>query len=494
MVLILLATVITPLIVSAFLVQRAINTSLGLGLNDELAGQLRNSLEMHRLHIQDLKAGFAQCFEHISDSKRLIDVASTGNESEVRTIIGDFIKQNANLITVRLIKPNGEALVIEKNNSLQNSKDRTVSFDGNFSYGPFTSITTVFKADSSLEKDFVHAAEILNAYQALVSAPPNYLKNRFTAVYYAALSIAVAISIVVGITLSRRIVKRIHHLCDAVSQVAEGDLTVRVIPGANDEVGELAASFNNMVLELSQNKSRIEYLQKISAWQEIARRLAHEIKNPLTPIRLAAQQLEEKYKGNDPYFQSLLKQSVEIIKEEVETLRRLTADFAAFAKLPKLDPKEVNLADFLQECKSSTAGRVEELGVSIDFDIPKAKIKISIDRIMMKRVIDNLIQNAAEAIVHASVESPLIEVKAKTNRYRGKPEVIITVSDNGPGVPDELRQSIFDPYFTTKEEGTGLGLAISKKIVLEHGGQILLEEKQKTGALFSVILPAYRQS
>jgi nitrogen fixation/metabolism regulation signal transduction histidine kinase len=345
--------------------------------------------------------------------------------------------------------------------------------------------------DTTLQQEYARAGEMFTTYQALFKAPPNYLKNRFVAVYIGILGAAVVICMVGGIYLARRLVRRIHELSAATAQVAEGDLSVRVDPGTEDEVGHLVASFNRMVSELSDNRARIEYLQKISAWQEMARRLAHEIKNPLTPIQLAAQQVKEKYAGDDPAFQALLDQSSEIISEEVATLRRLTSDFAAFAKLPEVSPESVELSEFLEECKTALMPVAEQAGVSVTFEDQTGGVKVSIDRIMMKRVMDNLVRNASEALGGLGIEDPKITVRAQKRKSKKKLEVEIRIRDNGPGILPEHHPSIFDPYFTTKSEGTGLGLAISKKIVLEHDGRIWLDDKISSGAAFIVVLPAW---
>lgn len=490
---IILITVLVPLGVSAVLVFRAIDTSLGLGLNEELAMQLRLAVNMHRTHIKDLKKSFQSCFLHLLDSNRLFNAATYGDEAEVRAVLKEVIDDNDRLKVIRLTFADDQSvLTISADNPFEAADAKTVILSEELVFGPFARIETVFEAEGSLARNLKSAGEILDTYEALVSAPPNYLKNRFIIVYLGILSVAVILSVFVGIFLARRIIRRIHHLASATGKVAAGDLTVRLDSGSRDEVGQLVLAFNTMVSELSSSRARIEYLQKISAWQEIARRLAHEIKNPLTPIQLAAQQLKEKYDGGDARFGSLLDQSVEIIKEEVETLRRLTSDFAAFAKLPKVNPERIDPAEFLREFESSISKVVEQLGVRISFRIKTAGLHVSVDRIMMKRVMDNLIRNAAEALLHFDVSDPSILVTANVRKISKKNELEIRISDNGPGVSVEHRPTIFDPYFTTKSEGTGLGLAISKKIVLEHGGRIWLDEKCEKGATFIMCLPALK--
>ncbi len=488
-VLILLVTMLVPLGISVYLVLGAIDTSLGLGLNKELTVQLEDSLSNRRQQIRQIKQNMEQCFGHFRDSHELITAATFEDEATVRDIIREIMASSSGLYIVRLTEASGKVLEVRADE--EEEKDaRTIIMQDHIEMGPFTRIEAVFLVDATMEQRYLAAGETFSTYKALVEAPPNYLKNRFVTVYLAILSVGVLLSVLGGIALSRRLIRRIHELSSATRKVADGDLSVRVNSGSEDEVGELVESFNSMVSELSMSRARIEYLQKISAWQEMARRLAHEIKNPLTPIQLAAQQLMEKYAGDDPKFGRLLEQSTEIIKEEVATLRRLTSDFASFAKLPEIVPEEVDLREFLDECRSSLEPVAEHTGVAVSFASCPEGITVRIDRIMMKRVIDNLVRNAAEAIPSDGPEPPRITVSARLRKTRKKVEAEIRVEDNGPGILPEHHPSIFDPYFTTKSEGTGLGLAISKKIVLEHGGRIWMDEKTTKGAAFVVAVPA----
>src|SRR5204862_6904830 len=150
-------------------------------------------------------------------------------------------------------------------------------------------------------------------------------------------------------TVARCAAGRLGALRHAAARVGEGDLSVRVAARGNDELDDLSRAFARMVAELGDARSRLGYLQKVSAWQEVARRLAHEIKNPLTPIQLAVQELASKYRGGDPEYQRLLATAQEILTEEVGAIRRLVDDFSAFAKLPKVEPAPVNLAQVVDD-------------------------------------------------------------------------------------------------------------------------------------------------
>jgi nitrogen fixation/metabolism regulation signal transduction histidine kinase len=318
------------------------------------------------------------------------------------------------------------------------------------------------------------------------------------------LGISVVLALVVGFFLARGITRRIRRLANAIVRVTAGHLEVRVPVTGSDELTELARVFNRMLSEMQQSRARIEYLQRIGAWQEMAQRLAHEIKNPLTPIQLAVQECHRKYAGEDARFRTLLDTTLEIVEEEVGTLRRLVGNFSSFARLPHVELCEANLRDFLDECSEQlghlSAEPADEgaedaivvQGIAVRWELPESPMPVAIDRQMLRRVLVNLVRNAVEAIrssrpVAAEGDgSGYVVVRA---RVRGDFTEIL-VEDDGPGVPEAARDRIFDPYFTTKPDGTGLGLAIVKKIVVEHNGAIAVERSEQLGgALFVVSLP-----
>ncbi|MFO0584052.1 MAG: HAMP domain-containing sensor histidine kinase [Anaeromyxobacter sp.] len=302
-----------------------------------------------------------------------------------------------------------------------------------------------------------------------------------------------AIAAVVGIWLARRTTKRVTRLVGAVQRLAAGDLNVRVDPdGARDEVHGLAVAFNEMVREVRESRDRIVYLEKISGWQEVARRLAHEIKNPLTPIQLAFQQLEARWKQSpeafrkgDEKFGKLVEDAGQIVREEIATLQRLVAEFSSFAKLPEVKPDPADLGAFVDEFVKTSP----QLGEQARLEVVRAAgpCPVRLDRALFRRVLANLCQNAIEA---SPPGKACIHLGVARTRDRG----VLTVADEGPGIERALRERIFDPYFTTKGTGTGLGLAIVKKIVLQHGGEIQCGERPGGGASFTVALPLVADS
>ncbi len=297
------------------------------------------------------------------------------------------------------------------------------------------------------------------------------------------LGLAVLVAGFLGLRLARETTRRIEVLAGATRRVSGGDLAVEVPEGGDDELADLAAAFNTMVREIRDRGARIVYLEKISSWQDIARRLAHEIKNPLTPIQLAVQQLASRYRGDDPRFQGLLDDVVAIVREEVETLRRLVSEFSEFARLPEVAAEPTDLGAWLEGFVAShpdLAGAAE-----LDLDKPAMPVWAPVDRTLMRRVMTNLVENAVQAAAGADL-APRIHLAVTQVRHT----VILTVADEGPGIPEELVDRVFEPYFTTKETGTGLGLPICKKIVLQHGGELTVERPPEGGTRFTLELPA----
>jgi nitrogen fixation/metabolism regulation signal transduction histidine kinase len=297
--------------------------------------------------------------------------------------------------------------------------------------------------------------------------------------------VVLLVSTLLGLFIARHTARRVALLAAATRKVAEGDLETRVALGGRDELGELASAFNEMVGQVQESRERIAYLEKIGAWQEIARRLAHEIKNPLTPIQLAVQQLHRKYAGEDPGFQRMLDDARDIITEEVDALRRLVQEFSAFAKLPSVKPEPVDLSSLVDDFLKSHTELAER--ATILWTPLEPPPRVSVDRMLLKSVLFNLVENAIQAAEESGQKRLSVALEAVLDLPHRR--VVLKVIDDGPGMTREVAAHVFDPYFTTKERGTGLGLAIVKKIILEHGGTIRLASEPGKGTRFSVGLP-----
>ncbi len=302
-----------------------------------------------------------------------------------------------------------------------------------------------------------------------------------------------------GLSLARNVTRRLGQLAAATRQVGLGDLNARVADTTSDEIGALARAFNRMVSEVENSRARIEYLQRIGAWQEMARRLAHEIKNPLTPIQLAVQEIQQRCPDGDPAYRKLVDTTREIVEDEVGTLRRLVSEFSNFARLPQAQLQLSDLCEFLKsqqrrlETVDDEDGAVDSVGnrlspvsnLKIRLELPSSPALAHLDAQMLGRAMLNLVRNAMQAVIAGGQTDGQVIIRlAREDDYW-----VIDVDDNGPGIPPALRDSVFDPYVTTRSEGTGLGLAIAKKIVVEHGGTIVADSNALGGARLRVCLP-----
>jgi len=226
--------------------------------------------------------------------------------------------------------------------------------------------------------------------------------------------------------------------------------------------------------------------QKQAAWREVARRVAHEIKNPLTPIALSAERIQrhlDRATPTDPASSTVVRTCAETIAGAVETVRRLVDEFSTLARFPVAKPQPADINEIVESALSMFHGRLEGIGVhkSLASDLPR----VMADAEAIKRAVANLVDNAAEA----SETSVVREIAISTTLVASRDAIEITVADTGPGVTREVKEKLFLPYFSTKKRGTGLGLAIVSRIVEDHHGSIRVEENHPVGTRFIVELP-----
>ena len=288
----------------------------------------------------------------------------------------------------------------------------------------------------------------------------------------------------VSLLLTDRIISPIVHLEEATRRVAEGDFGFRILTPSRDELSTLVESFNTMVSELDGSRRKLIAAERITAWQEIARRLAHEIRNPLTPIKLSAQRILKKHGEGAEDFGPALFSSVAAIIREVEVIERLLGEFSEFARLPEPALEPVRLRELLGEVASTYAPASG--AVKVDLHEVPADLVLSVDRAQMRRAFANLFTNAVQAMPGGGT----LVVRTDAVRKGHQAWCRLAVSDTGPGIPESDHERIFDPYYTTKKGGTGLGLAIVRRIVFDHGGNVWVESRPGAGATFYVDLPA----
>ena len=292
----------------------------------------------------------------------------------------------------------------------------------------------------------------------------------------------ILLSIMASFVLSDEIIRPLTSLEEATRRVAEGDFSYRILSREQDELGLLTASFNKMVGELSRSRTKLLQTEKLTAWQEIAQRLAHEIKNPLTPIRLASERMLRKYRNDPDGFADMFERSVASILSEVENISAMLTEFRDFSRLPHPVPEDVHLKPLIDEARESYATDVDTIIHSEDVD---PDIHIQADRSQLKQVFGNLFKNAIEAMLGTGEIYVRTELVQKVQRLYCR----IQVQDNGPGIPADQRQKVFEPYHTTKLHGTGLGLSIVERIIFDHKGEIWFETAEEQGTTFLIDLP-----
>ncbi len=313
--------------------------------------------------------------------------------------------------------------------------------------------------------------------RALVAAAGTHDWRRgFTYTY---LLLAAAIWLVTFLALlyfAQRISHPIQELTKGLSEVAAGHMDYRVPEGRNDEIGSAARAFNNMAEELKQSQERLVYVTRLESWQALARKMAHEVKNSLTPIRLTMEEIAVRQSGSGGEF---YEQAAQIVVDEVVSLERRVRAFSEFSAEPPVSPKAIDINSLIEEriafLRSAHPDVVYSTRLAPDHP------RVFADEDLVKGVLTNLLENAAQAV------TPGGTVLGVTISAGDK--ITIEVHDSGPGVSLQARSSLFQPSISFKRGGMGLGLSIARKSALLAGGDILLVPGELGGAAFRVLLP-----
>ncbi len=279
--------------------------------------------------------------------------------------------------------------------------------------------------------------------------------------------------------VARGLARPIVRLSEQARAVVAGGEPRPVEAGGGRELRELAEAFNHAISDLGHMRTRLAATERIAAWREIARRVAHEIKNPLAPIRAAVETLRRLHARQDPAFEEYFEEATETVLSEVRRIAAIATEFSRFARLPAPRPVPTELEPLLRQ----VVGLHHSEGVGVALDAARCPAA-RLDRDQLTQVMTNLIQNAVDACRGRPGARVVVALRPAEPGW-----VELSVSDNGPGVPAERQEQLFTPYFTTKAGGTGLGLAIVQRIVVEHGGDIHYERAPSGGARFVLRLP-----
>lgn len=250
-----------------------------------------------------------------------------------------------------------------------------------------------------------------------------------------------------------------------------------VLKDASAEIHNLVDSYNSMIDELEESAVKLAQSEREHAWREMAKQVAHEIKNPLTPMRLTVQSFERKFDPKDPNITQKINEFSKTLIQQIDVMSSIASAFSDFAKMPTSKREKINVVEVV---KHATEIFTEPY---ISFISDKKEIIANLDKIQLTRIVTNLIKNATQAM--EGVENPSIEVKLDDQPNTVK----IVVADNGKGIDDESKNKVFEPKFTTKSSGMGLGLPMIKNIIEAYNGEISFESVVNRGTVFSVILP-----
>lgn len=294
--------------------------------------------------------------------------------------------------------------------------------------------------------------------------------------------LAAIVAFLVAVILARTIGRPLSLLAREAGKVAAGEAQPIEIRGSG-EIRELGLAFDRMITDLATTRSRLADASRVAAWREVARRVAHEVKNPLAPIRAAVETLRRLRARDDPRFDEYFDEATRTVLDEVHRISTIVTEFTRFARLPPprlqaVDPKEI--AGHVVQAHAAAAGDVR-LTLAAGQDLPALRA----DRDQIVQVLTNLVQNALEALDRAP--GGVVTVTVESDGQRAS----FTVTDNGPGLAPELAARLFEPYATTKATGTGLGLAIAQRIAYEHGGELSYVGAGRggSGAAFRLVLP-----
>jgi two-component system, NtrC family, nitrogen regulation sensor histidine kinase NtrY len=284
----------------------------------------------------------------------------------------------------------------------------------------------------------------------------------------------------IAVFITNRITDSFSLISDKMKEVNLGKMNEAINWNRNDEIGELVQEYNKMVAKLGASATALAKSEREGAWREMARQVAHEIKNPLTPMKLSIQYLQKAINNNQENVKELSANVANTLVEQIDHLSKIAADFSQFANIGNINTTEFDLHEVIFSLKELYAANEK---VSFAWNAASGPVRLQADKTQMNRLFTNLFANAVEACSEKSHCHIIV------NERRDQGTILISIRDNGEGIPPDMQERIFVPNFTTKSSGTGLGLAMCKGIVEQAKGRIWFETEQGEGTVFHVELP-----
>lgn len=295
-------------------------------------------------------------------------------------------------------------------------------------------------------------------------------------------SLLIAISMIVTFIIASRLTEPLTVLQEKLGQIRIGRNNEIIEYKKNDEIGSLVREYNRMIKELEKSAELLARSEREIAWREMAKQVAHEVKNPLTPMKLSVQYLLKAWDDGQPDFDQRLRRFRDAMIQQIETLSNIASEFSYFAKMPVGVRQETDISDLLGSCIDFYEENEGDVKIEFKNLLETEKAMVLLDKDQALRVFNNIIRNAIQSIPSDRIGEIYIELKEEGSKY------IISVQDNGVGIPEEIKDKIFSPNFTTKNSGMGLGLAMTKTILENMDGSIYFDTKHDEGTTFYIEL------
>jgi nitrogen fixation/metabolism regulation signal transduction histidine kinase len=297
-------------------------------------------------------------------------------------------------------------------------------------------------------------------------------------------AMGVLLGVLVAWWATARVTRPVQELAAAAGQVAAGNWNAHVPVRSRDEVGELAAAFNQMTRQLTEQRERLVQSERVAAWRELARRLAHELKNPLFPLQITVENMQRARDQYPEQFDEVFREGTSTLLAELANLKAIINRFSDFSKMPAPEWQSVHLNGILRGVMKLFEAQLAAQRVAAHLELDESLPNIEADPAQLHRAAQNLVLNALDAMPSGGA------LKVRTGRSNGG--VLLEISDTGSGLTPEECERLFTPYYTTKQHGTGLGLAIVQSVISDHGGKISVDSEPGRGTTFRIELQTGR--
>lgn len=313
------------------------------------------------------------------------------------------------------------------------------------------------------------------------------LEKRIRNISLVIAGVAVFIGVIVSGIVTARVSRPIRTLAQAAAEIGQGNWSVQVETSGKDEIGKLAVAFNQMTEELMGQRERLVQSERVAAWRELARRLAHELKNPLFPLQITVENLLRARENTPEQFDEVFRESTGTLLAEIANLKTIIGRFSDFSKMPAPQIQALDLNEMVRSVTQLFQGQFNRDPGKIRAELHLGDLPpVSGDPVLLRRVVENLVLNAIDAMPKGGT---LIFRTAMNEKF-----AVFELSDTGAGLTPEECDRLFTPYYTTKQHGTGLGLAIVQSVVSDHHGRISVSSRKEQGTTFYVELPVFTEA